>query len=97
MAKSKTDFDLGKILLWAEKGLESLFIVLENATEKKLKSVLRINKKFEKQKIKQYQKFDFDNTRLEKDIDKDLLGQERMQELSELEKDETHDVETDRE
>lgn len=98
MGKSRELFDPGKILLWAEKGLESLFIALENTTEKKLKSVLKINKSPKQQKNLHYQSFDFDNTRFEneKDNDKEHLGHQRLKEIDNLENDDTYDVDVDR-
>ncbi|MEM7085229.1 MAG: hypothetical protein AAF489_03555 [Bacteroidota bacterium] len=98
MAKSRTKFNPGRILLYAEQILESAIISVEKIADKNL-----LNNRLHKSKNKKYKQShqvipDFDNERLERDSNVDVKErtQERLLELEELEQEASQDVELDR-
>lgn len=100
MAKSKTLFDPGKILLLAERMLETALVSLETFADKKL---LRNSSKGMKQKKKiepyEFVIHDFDDGRLEKEpeINRDELISERINELEQISNDHEQEQENDHE
>lgn len=92
MGKSKTLFDPGKILEWAENGLEYVFIAFENSVERQLTRIHKREKKSIDQKTLNQSLPNYDNERLEKGIP----FTERLKELDELEQEESQESEIDR-
>lgn len=108
MSRQGSLFDPGIVLLWAEKGLTSISLALENKTEKLLKKWRHKDRRKQqtKKKKKQQKK---NNQELAKDQDSKLeylegiekrnensQVTERLTELDNTEEDVSHDAEIDR-
>ena len=108
MSRQGSLFDTGVVLLWAEKGLTTISLAMEDKTEKLLKKWKLKDRrkqhlvKKEKQRKKNNQQLAKDHdSRLEyvetvkKRMDKEKI-QERLKELENTEHDMSHDAEIER-
>ena len=98
MRKSKEIFDPGKILLFAEKLLESALVSLEKTADRRILRGFTKSQRPKKLENLHCTLQDFDDGRLEKEpeTDKNTLIQERLNELDEIDNEESHDNDMER-